>query len=356
MRILEFNKSDREIVLSRSSEFTISLEFELETDDLESSSESINPLKFIEILKRNAYSYIDSDYKGDKQNMYDLVDEILDSLELSGDDEDDDYNLEEVFGEYFKFFKRGFENKLITTLHADYLTYFVSEDIDYLESKFQKNLPNFYKKWKDEIKFELDNTLKRGIEFSMITYIIGIERVIEMINDFYNDYNQQTYWKFNERTGIHINIGINTSVEWNPLKGIMMISDENEFSYTFKDMEWRFKSPYTKSIKGSDIFQDDKHLILKQSDFKNLSNFETFFNEWIVKKTESIYKNYGFNAKWLKDKNYIEFRYPGGNIKKETLIDKLYYFCYIVILMTDKDFKKKEYIKKLCKFINNLSQ
>jgi hypothetical protein len=348
MKLFEFNRSDKNLVLERSSKFTISLEFELETDDLETSNEeTINPQKFIQILKRNAYSYTDSEYKGSKKDMYDLIDEIINELEINPDDIDDDYNLDEVFPEYFKMYKKGFEKDLITTLHADYLTYFVSEDIDYLESKFKENLPEFYSKWENEIKFELDNTLKRGIEFSMNTYIIGIDKTEELIKDFYKEFEKQSYWHFSERTGIHINIGLVDSVEWNPLKGIIMISDEDEFSYTFKDMPWRFESPYTKSLKP--LIKGDN--ILKHVDFTNIKKFEKMFNEWIVNKTSTIYKNYGFNIKWLKDKNYIEFRYPGGDIKKDTLIDKLYYFCYITLLMVDENLKKREYIKKLWKFI-----
>lgn len=349
MKLFEFNRNDKNLVSEKSTKFTISLEFELETDDIETSKEeSINPQKFIQILKRNAYSYIDSEYNGSKKDMYDLIDEIINELEINPDDIDDDYNLDEVFPEYFKMYKKGFEKDLITTLHADYLTYFISEDIDYLESKFKENLPEFYSKWRNEIKFELDNTLKRGIEFSMNTYIIGIEFTEELIKDFYKEFEKQSYWHFSERTGIHINIGLVDNVEWDPLKGIIMISDEDEFSYTFKDMPWRFESPYTKSLKP--LIKGDN--ILKHADFTNIKKFEEIFNKWIINKTSTIYKNYGFNVKWLKDKNYIEFRYPGGDIKKDTLIDKLYYFCYITLLMTDKNLKKREYIKKLWKFTN----
>ena len=36
--------------------------------------------------------------------------------------------------------------------------------------KFIEKLPNFFKKWGEYIKFELDNTLDRGIEISLSKY------------------------------------------------------------------------------------------------------------------------------------------------------------------------------------------
>jgi hypothetical protein len=45
---------------------------------------------------------------------------------------------------------------------------------------------------------------------------------------------------------------------------------------------------------------------------------------------EEGYKNFGINLLNI-NKNYIEFRYPGGNIGREVLIDKLMYFSYIYL-------------------------
>ena len=52
--------------------------------------------------------------------------------------------------------------------------------------------------------------------------------------------------------------------------------------------------------------------------------------------------------------NYVEFRYVGGEIDKNTLIEKLKYFCFVVYAMTNDNYKKNEYLKKLYKFVDNL--
>lgn len=362
MLILEFNRKDKEIIKSINDIFTISLEFELETDDKKTSDEVsdktfTDPSRFIEIAKTNAFKFIKDEYKGDDQHLKELVDEILNQLELTGNEDDDDYNIDEIFGEYFKEYKRGFENKLIKVLHADYLTYFSSDNIDYLSSKVREHMPNFFNKWWTLLKFELDNTLKRGIEFSLLTYLEGINKSIEMIEDFYDDFNKQSYWYMSERTGIHINIGVNYKADWNIFKGFLMISDEGESSFTFKDMEWRQKSYYTKTFLPQlrkDI-EAERDKVMKHSHFNDLKKLETFFGDYILKRIEKHgYKNYGFNITRINSLNYVEFRYPGGEISKETLIDKLYYFSYIVILMTDDKFKRREYLKKLYKFISSI--
>ena len=64
------------------------------------------------------------------------------------------------------------------------------------------------------------------------------------------------------------------------------------------------------------------------------------------------YKNFGVNLLPIKSNKYVEFRYPGGKIKKNDLIEKLLYFTYIVHLMTNKEYDKKEYHKKLFKFLS----
>lgn len=348
MLILEFNNKDKDYISSISNDFTIALEFELETDDMESGGESVSPAKFIEIAKGNAYQYIKDEGKSNK-NMFYLVDEIIDTLDF----EDIDENID-LFEEYLDEYPKGFANKLIQVLQADYMTYMISDNIDYLIDNFKKNLPNFYNKWNSEIKFELDNTLKRGIEFSMNTYLFGIEDTIELIEDFYKDYNNQKYWFMNERTGIHINIGFTKKVDWNIIKGILMISDYGETNFTFKDMKWRQKSFYTNSILPVLKKELDSSKIMKPISFSDIKSMEDELSKYVLKlMTEFGYKNFGFNITRISGYNYVEFRYPGGDIPKDVLIDKLYYFCYVATLMTDKNFKRKEYLKKLYKFISD---
>lgn len=348
MLLLEFNNKDKDYIKLHSNDFTIALEFELETDDMESSDDSVSPAKFIEIAKGNAYQYIKDEGKSNK-NMFYLVDEIIDTLDF----EDVDENID-LFEEYLDEYPKGFANKLIQVLQADYMTYMISDNIDYLIENFKRNLPNFYKKWNSEIKFELDNTLKRGIEFSMNTYLVGIEDTIELIEDFYKDYNNQKYWFMNERTGIHINIGFTKKVDWNIIKGILMISDYGETAFTFKNMKWRQKSFYTNSILPVLKKELDSSKIMKATSFSDIKSTEDELSNYVLKlMNEFGYKNFGFNVTRISGYNYVEFRYPGGDIPKDVLIDKLYYFCYVATLMTDKKFKRREYLKKLYKFISD---
>lgn len=366
MLLLEFNRKDKELINSIGDIFTISLEFELETDDTEGTGHEsedgripVNSNRFLEIIRKNSSDYINTT-KGTRHNntesLLDLVEEILNQLQLSGED-DDDENLE-IFDEYLESYEEGsFEHDLIESIHADYITYWSSDNIDYLSKKVEEHLPMFFNKWWKLLKFELDNTLQRGIEFSLLTYVSGINKAIEMIDDFYDEFENQNYWYMSKRTGIHINIGVNHKADWNILKGFLMISDEGEQSFTFKDMEWREKSAYTKTFLPQlrkDIVSD-RDKVMKHSQFRDMKKLEDFFGNYILTQLEKHgYKNYGFNITRIKNYNYVEFRYPGGEILKDSLINKLYYFCYVVYLMTNDKYKRKDYLKKVYKFISSI--
>lgn len=362
MLILEFNRKDKEVINSIGDIFTVSLEFELETDDTEGSShdeidgKEDNTNSYLKISKSNAQKYIKDEYSGDEQERLNiLIDEILDQLELSGEESDDDFNMS-IFDEYLEI-TNGFEKNLIKVLHADYLAYFTYDNIDFLADKVREHMPNFYNKWWKLLKFELDATLKRGIEFSPLTYMDGINESIELINDFYEDFDKQDYWYMSDRTGIHINIGLKEQKNWNILKGFLMISDEGEKSFTFKDMEWRKKSLYSQTFlpRLKKDIEGERERVMKHSQFQDLKKLEDFFGKYILDSLEKHgYKNYGFNLTRIKNYNYVEFRYPGGKISKDVLINKVYYFAYIVYLMTEDKYKRREYLKKVYKFIDNL--
>lgn len=342
-KIFEYNKSDKNLI--NNYDYTLSLEIELETlDKKEANKISIDILR--EIILNNCKKFIKDNKKED--SYLKIIKKLLSEISY-----DDDYN-EDVFSEYKKYSKDDFEENLFEVAYSDYLTYFNSDNIKYLEDKVKENLPNFYKNWNNLIKFELDNTLERGIEFSHKKYLNSLTEIIQYINDFYKDFENQNYWIMTKSTGIHVNIGLKENKDWNVLKGVVMISDDGKGSFIFKDMEHRIKSLYSKSYITNlkkDI-KDDK--IIKLEDFKKIIKLEITFSDYLISKLKEYgYKNFGFNITRIKD-NYIEFRYPGGEVKKKVLIEKVYYFCYIVKLMTEKKFKRRSYIKKLYKFINNL--
>ena len=89
-------------------------------------------------------------------------------------------------------------------------------------------------------------------------------------------------------------------------------------------------------------------------DLHDIKKVEKFFNEYLIKYiVKEGVKSFGFNIGYLKIRNYIEYRFVGGDINKELIISKLLYFCYITHLMTS-DYKERDYHKKLYKFLEDL--
>ncbi len=100
--------------------------------------------------------------------------------------------------------------------------------------------------------------------------------------------------------------------------------------------------------------EDDKLELKKSIDLKNIKLSEKTLNEFLTSKIKEWgIKNYGFNISKIQDK-YVEFRYAGGEISKEIMIEKVKYFCFLVYCMTNEEYKRKEYLGKLYKFIDSL--
>jgi hypothetical protein len=343
-----------------SNSFTISLEIELETDDKSGSDKVltenqidkvINLIKdkiLVEIPRFNNFN--PNKFNNYKEFLSNLLDEIRDNLYT-----DDEY-IDEILE--YDTYENDIEAGIVQLVDPLVQTYFYGENIFYLKNKLKSNLPEFWKKWKSKIKYEIDNTLERGIEISMKTYILGIENTIEFIDDFYSDFDNQKYWKFKETTGIHINIGLNYKSTWNIIKGLLILNDTQENPFLFRGMEWRKNTKFTNSILKSisDLDTTEKENIIQNIDLHNLSKSENFLNDFLFKLVKRLgYKNFGFNITTTLNDNYVEFRYPGGKISKNVLIEKLLYFCYIIYCMTNPEFKKKEYQKKIYKFLDKLS-
>ena len=314
-----------------------------------------------------------------------------------------------------------------------------SQNMEYLIGRVEEKLPNFWKNWGSTFKFELegDDDKQRILEMSPKTYVSGLSNAIKQIEDFYNDFEKQDFWYLNNRTALHINVGVSSKVKWNPIKGILLMSDFNRegrkgLPYIFKGIEWRSQSRFAGSLldtllddlKNSNIYYKDGQatdkasekitaeierlkLVLKSTKGKenkkviqdqidnirrgnwnlefrkkdniiknreeflskvdtkleSVSDFEDTINEFLIKNNSDYYqKEFGLKLTEIKN-NYVEFRYIGskadglvGGIDKNLFIDKLYYFCYIVYAMTDKDFKRKDYLNKLYKFTQELKE
>jgi len=357
----ELNRSDIKKIRSNeiSSSFTISFEIELETKDTSGSDKEYTEYQISDIMKM-INSRINSQFlkfnnidnnkiKHYKDFIKNLLSEIEHNLHT-----DDEY-IEEILD--LEKYKDPIEYGIVQLVCPLIDTYFYHDNIFYLKNKLVSYLPSFWEKWGQEMKYEVDNTLERGIEISMKKYIIGIDNAIKFINDFYTDFNNQEYWKFKSTTGIHINIGINYEAEWNIIKGLLILNDTVNNPYLFKGIEWRKDTMFTKSIKKeiNALSKKEKDKILSNIDLHKIKSVEKYFNEYLYKKVKELgFKNFGFNITSIPTDKYVEFRYPGGNISKPILIEKLLYFCFIVYCMTNPDYKKNEYQKKIYKFFNNL--
>lgn len=223
------------------------------------------------------------------------------------------------------------------------------ERITYLKDKVELHLPNFYKKHLNDLDFVLDVTLDKGIEIKQKTYINGFNNSVLFLNDFFNDFNNQTYWKFTKKTGLHINLGVNDiNVNWNITKGIFLLNDyQKDTPYVYEDMEWRKDTNYTDSIFNQ--IELDKSKI----DLHNIEITEKYIESEVFKTLEKFgSKKFAFNVSKIQNHNYVEFRYVGGVVDQDLIVNKMKYFCNIVKYMTDNKLQKKRYMNSLYQFVN----
>jgi hypothetical protein len=348
MILTEYNRKDIDVLKGLDDQFTIAFEFELETED-DYNPEHEDERVLIDQIKTTVHNQV----RSNKMVNPNFIDSIIDKIEL----DDDDFTYGELLNPSNYNNKQKFIIDIIRSVSMEYTT----ENLSYLTIKIREYLPNFYNKWSDKLKFEVDATMDRGVEFSPITYLGSISDALDMINDFYDDFDKQTYWKFTDKTGLHINVGFKERKDWNVLKGTLFLSDDtskNKIPYVFKGIENRVKSKYAGSFKRlvfGKVSEDKDTFTVNKG---NLQDVEKYFNDYIhnLLSTEgydnpSYFKLYGFNITRLKEFNYVEFRYPGGPINREILIDKLFYFCHLSALMTDPDYKKEQYYKRLYSFL-----
>ncbi len=336
-----------------SNKFTYSIEIELESYRMGDSEDGYTEDQVSDIIKLIKDSLFKELGRSKWFEMNDKNSQFIEDIlhEVENDYEDDDYLLDDLLSE--KKYRRDKSRLFVVQiLKPMIINYFFKENFNYLKDKFRSSFPYFYKKWSQHLKFELDNTLDRGIEISNSTYFIGVEDLINLINDFYTEYETNKKWKFKKTTGIHINIGSRGHVEFNPIKGILFLDDSGDDPFVFKNMIWRKNNKYCGSLK--DRIQKETYILSKSLDLLksgNISECEKMINGKLISLlVEEGYKNFGINLLNI-NKNYIEFRYPGGNIGREVLIDKLMYFSYIYYMMTNKDLDRKDYTKKLYKFL-----
>lgn len=338
-----------------SEKFTASIEIELEVNEEE--DDMYKEIKYsqrelsniINLIKNKSINEIEKEQINVNHELEQFIDIILSEIKMSYDDED---FIEDILDDtkYKNEYKR-----IVQIIKNQSLIYFNEYNFSEFKSKLKKSFPIFDKKWDKKLKFEFDVSLYKGIEISNQTYFTNLDTLFEFISDFYKDYNNQNYWTFNEKTGIHINLGIKGNKKLNFIKGLVFLSDSGDNPFMFQKMEWRKSSEFTKSV--LEEIKKDKITIancLSRLKENKIGEVEEILNKKVLSTTiKGGYKNYGINLLSLEKYGYIEFRYAGGEIKEDVLVDKILYFCYLIYNMSEQNIDRKEYRKKLFMFLKN---
>lgn len=334
--------------------FTVSFEFEIETanrDDV-----MVDFSEYDEEVVEEVIKLVKSDLSLRKKSEVDFLKqkawEFLDLVEYDKVD----------FEKFNNFFSQKLDSRSLTILNqlkSVVSSFVLLEDLQLLKQMVFKYLPNFTKKWSSQLDFVGDPTLERGIEIKPKTYLTSISLGVEMLEDFFSDLDSQDYWGFTGKTGLHINIGTRLPSTWNPIKGILFLDDYKgeslDIPYTFKDIEWRLTSDFCGSIKEKidKLPQSKKDRLKSLIQLGDIPKTEEVLNQFIESSViEWGVKNLGINITKLQQ-SYVEFRYVGGRVTLDIVTRKLKYFALIVYLMTNREYKRKEYLTKLYKFIDS---
>lgn len=148
------------------------------------------------------------------------------------------------------------------------------------------------------------------------------------------------------KCGFHVHLsidGINLEDELDVVK-LFLFHDENKVYQAFKE---RKGSRYALSVK-----QKIEDARFEPDDLRKLIDVDK------LEQKLSTSKFYGINLSYL-DENHIEFRYMGGadyEDKWENIKENLGNYAYNLKLACDPQFKRQEYIKKLNRAINRLTE
>ncbi len=355
--LLEFNRKDLNLITSSdiSDKFTIAFELELETTDPKVDA-IIHEQDLIDEL-RDKLSMILKDQKIDYSEKVFFIEELTNLVDFNDDEETIDTTLEwEQYTDKLESIIVYYANTIFQDIYERVedersTDYYENHYLVYLKKKVIQHLPVFYKKHNNTLDFVLDLTLDRGIEIKQKTYIQGLNNAVHFLNDFFEDFNKQKYWKFTKKTGLHINIGFDKGSNWNIVKGMVLLKDvkKDGIPFVFKDMIWRMNTNFTDSIFNQ--LELDKSKI----DLSNIENTEKYMEKIILQTMKKYgFKHFGFNISKIKKEGYVEFRYVGGVVDQNMIINKMLYFCYIVYLMINPEYKRREYLKSLYKYIDEI--
>ena len=425
----EFNQKDKDFIESLSDYFTLSIEYELVADFpledepiLYTDKQVTRALGYVKdqvLLDMSrgklGYKFMDEfkltkskleenekrllKEKGPKASMkqhqeyitWTWVNYFIDFLLDKVDPDDDEITNKKIN----KPWKTDVDDYIATLIIKNVDMFIYGQNMEHLQKSLKKYMPKFYKKWNSTFKYELESDMdkQRILEFSSKTYLKGLTECFEQINDFYDEFEKQKFWKMDmNRTALHVNIGVkDKKLKWNPIKGLLLMGDMNRDKkppFVFSKIMWRLTNRFTQSLLDGvrrnltgeieqDYNTDDEVLkynlefrhkdrldthkdYIKQNidklDLHNIKEVEDFINPFLIKANSDFYiKEFGVKLVELKNEpGYVEFRYVGGVVDRQLFIDKILFFCYVVYLMTNDDYKKPQYHKKLYKYVEDL--
>lgn len=306
------------------------------------------------------------------------------------DPDDDEITDKRINKEY----DNHVDDYIVSIILKNLDNFIFNQNMGWLIDTLEEKMPNFYKKWGHTFKYELEGDVdkKRILEFSSKTYLRGLNECFEQIDDFYQEFENQDVWKMDmKRTALHINIGVTEDLKWNPLKGLVLMGDmnrEHKTPFVFSNIMWRLNNRFTQSLldgirrnltgeinrdyetrdkealwnlgfRHKDRLATHKYHIqqnIDKLDMHNVPEVENFLNPYLIKANKDFYiKEFGIKLVELESSpGYVEFRYVGGEVDKDLFKDKILYFCYIIYLMTNDDYKKKDYYKRLYKYVEDI--
>lgn len=307
----------------------------------------------------------------DETGIFDMASKFYDELSREREDKKEDiadafaYYLINVVGADYFFeefpFLEQYRDDLSSVGNVDDLgDFFTSNKGDFFASAF----PNFWNKWGSDLDIVEDGSLKMGIEVVHGSYLKSIEEAMEFLDDFYADYNKQTVFMFHDTTGLHTNIGYKgnyNTEDWNLFKAYLFLNE----SFATRGFENRIYNRYSGPVKKIienylknqlkqplDNMNFNVRSIIKQIAEKNpnfFSEIEESMNNIIENQSARGAAYSGFTIR----SNRIEFRYPGGEMNKADLKSATMYYCYLVELATNPEYKRRDYLLKAVKFIAN---
>jgi len=240
------------------------------------------------------------------------------------------------------------------------------------------NFPSFMDKYENTLDFTEDGSLTCGIEFKQDNppYMVGLDAAIEYLEDFFDEYDNQSVLRMTPSTGLHTNIGyINPegqmTEDYNLFKALMFLNH----TYATKGVGFpsRERSGWTGDLKKPALHNIEKfaEALPEDSDHEDVLTKKSLMKKYLSRNfeelsgilTNQVYqqarmmgpKSIGFNVNYTRSRNYIEFRYPGKeDANLESMTKALKYYAFIVKAAADPTFKQKEYVKDLVGFINGL--